>query len=59
MDVEPLTGAFEVRLEATRPLRGVVRFGNEPGRPFEGWVALAAAVEACVADADRDHEVAA
>jgi hypothetical protein len=42
---------FEVRLSTTAPLRGVVIFGDHEPRPFEGWVSLAAAVQAIVADA--------
>ncbi|HVL94378.1 MAG TPA: hypothetical protein VM266_00820 [Solirubrobacteraceae bacterium] len=44
---------LDVTLTATAPLRGVVRCGDLEPRPFEGWVALAAAVEACVAEQAR------
>jgi hypothetical protein len=42
---------LEVDLAATTPLRGVVRCGDLQEREFEGWVGLAAAVDACVAEA--------
>ena len=46
--------SVDVRLEQASPLRGIVRFGDREPRPFEGWVALAAAVEAIVADDGRE-----
>ena len=44
---------LEVELTQTIPLCGVVRCGDQEPRSFEGWVSLAAAVEACVAEETR------
>jgi hypothetical protein len=55
MDAHAAAGAFEVRLATTSPLRGVVSFGDREPRSFEGWVALAAVVEAFVAEEARVH----
>jgi hypothetical protein len=46
-------GEVEVTLTHASPLRGVVRCGDQEVRPFEGWVSLACAVEACVAEEAR------
>ena len=58
MQPEDSGGPFEIRLAETAPLRGEVRFADHEPRPFEGWVALAAAVEAFVAD-ERTRDAAA
>lgn len=42
---------FEVRLATPVPLRGVVRLGDREPQAFEGWVELAAVVQAMVNDA--------
>lgn len=41
---------LDVRIDHASPLRGVVRWGEGPARAFEGWVELAGAVEACLAE---------
>ncbi len=51
MDVTADQETFEVRLATPVPLRGVVRLGDREPRPFEGWVELAAVVQAMVSDA--------
>jgi hypothetical protein len=46
----PQTVPLEVRLAGTTPPRGLVYCGDREPRSFEGWLALAAAVEAFAAD---------
>jgi hypothetical protein len=39
---------LDVDLRETTPLRGVVRCGAQAPRPFEGWIELATAIQACM-----------
>ena len=47
---------IDVRLTDGMPLRGIVSYGDREPRAFEGWVSLAAAVQAIVADAQHEDE---
>ena len=40
-----------IDLQEAAPLCGVVRYAGQQPRPFQGWVALAAVLDACVAEA--------
>ena len=46
MDSTAPKDSFDVRLTTAVPLRGVVSLGDRDPLPFEGWVELAAAVQA-------------